>query len=194
MQKLQSSQSACYHFSSDQLYNSKARVFPYCEFRPLGLFLIRIECRRKPRHKSQRWRACLSQHKQKMPCTCLQHITASLALTKPFCHLPEHTTGTCSIMLCKHFSRGLKFSLWLFKEQNIVKQQQQMSLNWRFSKTIKKVIMPQRCYMGAEETHINCYAKSMWSSRSGQHIQGSDPYSSSLGARVCSLLQSTKTA
>lgn len=89
MQTVQSRQSACHHFLSDQLYNWKTRVFQCCQFRPVGLFLIQTEHMRKPKHSWQdsSLQCLILTAQNKTPWACPQNIPAALATKTPFCHL-----------------------------------------------------------------------------------------------------------
>lgn len=146
MQILQSRQSACHHFLSDQLYNWKTRVFLCCQFRPVGLFLIQTEHMRKSRHSWQdsSLKCLILTAKNKTPWACHQHIPATLAMRNPFWHLLAH--ATCSITLHKNLSKGLKHILWQFKIQNILKNPKETKFLCTNgpSKATKPAIMPQR--------------------------------------------------
>lgn len=148
MQTLQSRQSACHHFLSGQLYNSKTRVFLCCQFRPVGLFLIQTEHMRKPRHSWQdsSLKRLILTAQNKTPWACPQHIPAAPATKNPFRHLLGHATGTCNITLHRHLSKGLKLILWQLKIQNTLKNPNKTEFLWTDgpSKATKPVIMPQR--------------------------------------------------
>lgn len=146
MQTLQSRQSSCHHFLSDQLYNWKTRVFLCCQFSPVGLFLIQTEHMRKPRHSWQdsSLKCQILTAQNKTPWACPLNIPAALATKNPFCHLLGH--ATCSITLHKNLSKGLKHILWQFKIKNILKTPNKTKSHCTDgpSKATKTVVMSQR--------------------------------------------------